>query len=193
MTERQANLNTPLRGGRWLPLLTLLLVTNLPGATNVAPDPQALARRIHQEVNIARAREGLPPLAWDGDLATIAQAHSADMVARDYFSHANPEGRSMRERYEAAGYACTVAVGTQIYVGAENIAMHTLYERFHLEPDGGRRYEWLDDAALARRVVAGWMESAGHRRNLLASHWRSEGLGLAFNTVHEVLITQNFC
>ena len=179
--------------GWCLPMLVMLLACCVTAAADIAPDPAALAARIHQEVNLAREREGLSPLAWHGELAAIAQTHSADMVGRDYFSHASPEGTSMRERYAQAAYECAVQVGEEIYVGAENIAMHTLYRRVRIDSAGRRHYDWLDDAALARKVVNGWLQSAGHRQNILAPHWQREGIGLAFNADYEVLITQNFC
>lgn len=169
-----------------------VIAARLPAA-GVTPDPVALAARIHQEVNLARSRAGLPPLAWQAELATVAQAHSADMVRRDYFAHTDPDGDSMGERYLQAGYECHVQVGQEIHLGAENIALHALFSRMLIGSDGKRRYEWLDDAALARKVVDAWMQSEGHRRNLLAPQWRVEGIGLAFNDAWDVLITQNFC
>ncbi len=175
--------------GKWI----ALLVCCLPALAATAPDPAALAARIHQEVNIARHAQGLAPLAWDPALASIAQDHSSDMARRHYFSHASPDGASMRERYAQAAYECSLQAGDEILLGAENIAMHTLYRRKRIDSDGQRHYEWLDDAALARRVVQGWLESAGHRRNILTVHWQHEGVGIAINADNEVLITQNFC
>jgi len=193
MDHRGGKVADKRHAGRWLPMLVMLLGWCLTAMADIAPDAAALAARIHQEVNLAREREGLPPLAWHGELAAIAQKHSTDMVGRDYFSHASPEGTSMRERYEQAAYECAVQVGEEIYVGAENIAMHTLYRRVRIDSAGRRHYDWLDDAALARKVVSGWLQSAGHRQNMLAPHWQREGIGLAFNADYEVLITQNFC
>ena len=174
-------------------ILILLLGGSLPVLAATAPDPVALAARIHQEVNIARREQGLPLLAWEPALGDIAQQHSIDMARRRYFSHASPEGTSMRERYAQAAFECEVQVGEEIHLGAENIALHSLYRRKRIDSDGQRHYEWLDDAALARRVVQGWLASAGHRRNILSVHWRREGIGIAINVDNDVLITQNFC
>lgn len=179
------------RGRRWL--YAVLLACTLAAQAAPAPDPAALAARIHQEVNAARAQQGLPPLSWQAALADIARGHSRDMAAQDYFAHTSPAGKSMRDRYTQAGYECAQRVGSEIHLGAENIAMHTLYRQVVIGSNGQRDYEWLDDAALARKVVAGWMESAGHRRNILSPTWQHEGIGLAFNAAFEVLITQNFC
>ena len=193
--ERQPD-PSPMRLRAWAGRLVLAVAWLLAGtaaSAGVAPDPVALAARIHDEVNLARRAHGLPPLAWEAPLAGIAAAHSTDMARRHYFSHASPEGQTMRERYAAGAFECRVQRGDDIHLGAENIAMHTLYARVRIDAQGRRRHEWLDDAALARKVVAAWLDSAGHRSNLLAPHWQREGIGLAFNADDEVFVTQNFC
>ncbi|MFK0117764.1 CAP domain-containing protein [Streptomyces sp. NPDC090994] len=100
--------------------------------------------------NRERAAAGLRPLAPDPGLTAAAQAHSADMVARDFYSHTSPDGGGPRDRAVAAG----VARGT---IG-ENIAC-------------GQR----SPAA----VVEGWMNSPGHRANILEADFTHIGIGLA--------------
>lgn len=62
--------------------------------------------------NAERAANGCGPLAADEGLAAVARAHSADMAARDYFAHVNPEGLGPFDRAAAAGQSAS----------AENIA-----------------------------------------------------------------------
>jgi uncharacterized protein YkwD len=76
-----------------------------PGADPAEADVLALT-------NAERAANGCGPLAWDDALAQVARLHSADMAARDYFDHTNPEGLSPFDRAAAAGTSAN----------AENIA-----------------------------------------------------------------------
>ena len=100
-------------------------------------------------VDAERAAAGCGAVSADGGLASVARAHSADMRDRGFFSHTDPDGRSPFDRAEQAG------VGN---ARAENIARG--------QPD-------------ADAVVRAWMDSAGHRQNILNCSYRSMGLGLA--------------
>jgi uncharacterized protein YkwD len=100
-------------------------------------------------VNQERAGAGCAPVVADGGLAGVARAHSADMRDRDFFSHTNLEGLSPFDRAEKAGIS---------HSRAENIAY-------------GQR-----DAAA---VMEAWMNSAGHRANILDCSLRTLGVGVA--------------
>lgn len=113
-------------------------------------------------VNAARARPracgekafaATAPLAWNEALAEAALAHSRDMAAQDYFSHADPTGRSVTQRATRAGYRWR-------QVG-ENIA-------------GG--------LGSAEQVVAGWLASPGHCANLMAPDFAEMGAAYAVDT-----------
>ncbi|WP_327666481.1 MULTISPECIES: CAP domain-containing protein [unclassified Streptomyces] len=100
--------------------------------------------------NRQRARAGLPPLAGDPLLATAAQAHSADMVARSFYSHTSPEGTQPWDRAAAAG-ARRRSIGENIACGQRSPA----------------------------EVVDGWMNSPGHRANILKPDFTHIGIGFA--------------
>ncbi|MFE7903163.1 CAP domain-containing protein [Streptomyces sp. NPDC057424] len=100
--------------------------------------------------NRERARAGLPPLSADPLLTTAAQAHSADMVARAFYAHTAPDGSQPWDRAAAAG-------STRRSVG-ENIAC-------------GQR--------SPADVVEGWMNSPGHRANILKPGFTHIGIGFA--------------
>ncbi|MGW0949314.1 CAP domain-containing protein [Streptomyces sp. NPDC002623] len=100
--------------------------------------------------NRERARAGLRPLAVDRLLTTAAQAYSADMAARAFYSHTSPEGSQPWDRAAAAG-------STLRTIG-ENIAC-------------GQR--------SAAEVVDGWMNSPGHRANILKPAFTHIGVGFA--------------
>lgn len=85
----------------------------------------------------------------DNRLVTAAQQHSDDMARRGYISHTTPEGVTFDERISRAGYPAPAA---------ENIAK------------GPRS---------AERVVALWMNSPGHRANILNCAFTAIGVGVA--------------
>jgi len=113
--------------------------------------------------NAERTRRGLRPLTVDTRLAAAAQAHSADMVQRGFFAHESPDGRQVWDRAVAAGYAYRKV--------AENIA-------------AGQR--------SAEEVVRGWMESPGHRANILDGDLTQIGVGRAEGGSYGVYWTQVF-
>ena len=53
-------------------------------------------------------------------------------------------------------------------------------------------YDWNTEEEIAQQTVDGWMNSDGHRENILSS-FHSEGIGVAVGTDDKVLITQDFC
>ncbi|MGX5183536.1 CAP domain-containing protein [Streptomyces avermitilis] len=115
--------------------------------------PAGLARTAEDVLrltNAERTAAGLRPLAGDPLLTTAAQAHSADMVTRAFYSHTCPDGGEPWHRAAAAG-------STRRTIG-ENIAC-------------GQR--------SAAEVVRGWMNSPGHRANILKPGFTHLGTGFA--------------
>ena len=55
------------------------------------------------------------------------------------------------------------------------------------------QYNWSSMESIATSTVTGWMESPGHRKNILEPHWQSEGIGVAVAPDYSVYITENFC
>lgn len=113
--------------------------------------------------NEERGSRGLPSLCVRSDLTASARAHSEDMIERDYFAHETPEDEDAFERMKRAGY--TLDGYSSIKTG-ENLAWRT---------HSGPRPE-LSDAEL---VIEGWLDSEGHRRNLLDPEFREVGIGAA--------------
>ncbi|MEV1045249.1 sigma-70 family RNA polymerase sigma factor [Streptomyces sp. NPDC049916] len=83
-----------------------------------APEPEA---QVVTEVNTLRAENGCPDLRTDPRLTEIAERHSADMAARNYFGHTDSTGRGVGDRVSAAGYAWS-AVGETIATGMSDPA-----------------------------------------------------------------------
>lgn len=152
----------------------------------------SLERKIHEAINRERKKHGLGPLIWDDRLARVARRHSADMAKRSYFSHVSPEGRDFAVRYRREGYACSVRKKNTVYTGAENIFQNNLYDSV-TTVNGRRYYDWNSADEISETTVAGWMQSPGHRKNILTPHWGKEGIGVNITRDGKVYITQNFC
>lgn len=152
-----------------------------------------LEEQIHNLINDERQNYGLSPLIYDSELAVIARDHSQDMALRGYFSHYNLEGQDPTDRAKATGYDCYKNFGNYYTDGvAENIFQNNLYDGITYY-DGVPVYDWNSQSEIASSTVTGWMNSYGHRMNILDSSYDKEGIGVAFSSNDEVLITQDFC
>ncbi|MCP2273837.1 putative conserved protein YkwD, contains CAP (CSP/antigen 5/PR1) domain [Actinokineospora diospyrosa] len=127
--------------------------TPKPTTTTAKPPPvdSSVAGQVLTITNEERAKAGCSPVALDSRLNQAAQDHSADMSAQNYFSHTSLDGRTFVDRAKAAGYTSP---------GAENIAK-------------GQR--------TAAQVMTAWMNSAGHRANILNCGLKTMGLGFVQN------------
>ena len=115
-------------------------------------------------VNAERAKNGLSKLSWSDELASVARAHSNDMLNRNFFSHTNPDGQSPFDRMRAAGIKYSSA--------GENIA-------------AGQK--------TPQEVVKAWMNSEGHRANILNASFTKLGVGYVVgNGAYNTYWTQNF-
>jgi uncharacterized protein YkwD len=54
-------------------------------------------------------------------------------------------------------------------------------------------YKWNSLEEIANQAVTGWMNSEGHRKNILDDHFQQEGIGVAFSTDNKIYVTENFC
>jgi len=103
-------------------------------------------------INKERGKAGCVAVRTDERMRTAGRAHSADMAKNNYFSHTGRDGSSFVDRLERAGYPRDGAAG-------ENIA-----------------YGYT----TAQAVVTGWMNSEGHRKNILNCSAKATGVGLAY-------------
>lgn len=113
--------------------------------------------------NAERMARNLQPVRYDERVAAVARRHTRDMAAQRYFSHTSKDGRSLGDRMTQGGVPWS-SVG-------ENIAM-----RYHEEFS----------------AHFGWLNSAGHRVNLLDPNWQYVGLGVHQADSGDVYYTQNF-
>jgi uncharacterized protein YkwD len=115
------------------------------------------------------------------------------MSLNNYFSHINLHGLDPSARGNRDGYSCYKNYGSQYSSGiAENIMQNNLYDSvtyFIVIP----RHAWNSQEDIAQSTVNGWMNSPGHRQNILTPTYDREGLGVAIATDNKVYITEDFC
>jgi uncharacterized protein YkwD len=125
--------------------------------------------------NLERTNAGLPPLSEDIILSDVARVHSVDMITRNYFDHNTPEGLTPWQRMNNAGYFYICA--------AENIASNSYRFNLNSNPDDVGRYF----------VQSQWMQSSGHRANILNTCVTEIGVGVAYSSAgSEFIATQDF-
>jgi uncharacterized protein YkwD len=128
----------------------------VPAADNVAVVGQATLCLLNQQ----RAANGIGPLVENAALSTASAGYSQRMVAQGFFGHESPDGGTLVQRLTDAGYLGD----DDAWVVGENIG-------------------WGQASlATARSMVTAWMNSPGHRENLLSADYTQVGLGLALGT-----------
>ena len=157
-------------------------------------DRRLVERHIYEMTNQERRLAGVEGLIRDEAIDVIAYEHSADMAARGYFSHDTPEGLDPTGRAERAGYECRKDYGSYYTTGlAENVSQSYTYSSY-MTAGVTSSYTWLEsEEELARQTVRGWMDSPGHRENILNPQYDRIGVGVEISSDEQVLATQNFC
>ncbi len=112
---------------------------------------ESFAHEVLYRTNLERAAQGIPPLKGEDSLGRAAFGHAFDMALQDYFDHYSLDGRSPWDRILAEGYNYNSA--------GENIAA---------------------GYTTPQAVVEGWMNSAGHRANILNATFRELGVGYSY-------------
>jgi uncharacterized protein YkwD len=157
-------------------------------------DSQKIEYLVHQLTNQERENYGLAQLIFDSEIRQIARGHSQDMASREYFAHETPEGFTPSDRAEQVGYVCQKIVGLQMYSGlAENIFQGYLFNSYYTLNDEITSYDWSSEEEIAKITVDGWMNSPGHRENILTDVFDREGIGVEISSDNKVYVTQNFC
>jgi uncharacterized protein YkwD len=189
--------------------------TNAPDAATIAADAPdldrtidigsldhaALDRAILIATNRVRADAGLSPLAAHPVLASASVGYARRMSAEGFLGHHDPQGGTPKDRVTAAGMSNALP--------AENIAeMPALQVRgqeefYVIDPDGPVLSRTPDGppipvhtyASFAAAAVQGWMESSGHRANLLSEDAVEHGCGAAIRDhagVPYLVVVQKF-
>lgn len=128
-----------------------------------APSSVSYEERVAQLVNIERQKNGLQPLTFDKSISNVARLKSKDMADNNYFAHQSP-------RYGSAGDM--------------------------LRNNGINWSAWGENIASGQRtpeaVVTAWMNSEGHRANILSPNFGKIGIGYVTNSNGTPYWTQTF-
>lgn len=120
-----------------------------PAGTPMTDGERGLAQQVLDRLNAERQQAGVPPLQWHEPAALVAQDHNLDMRRRGFFGHDNPDGENPGDRLARAG--------VEVRSWGENIARG--------QDSAG---EVMDD----------WMNSPGHRDNILYDGFTHVGIGV---------------
>ncbi|MGP4091463.1 CAP domain-containing protein [Streptomyces sp. KR55] len=121
-----------------------------PSTTDAAAPASGAVARVVALVNSERSKAGCSPVTVNAKLTKAAQDHSADMASHKNMSHTGSDGSEPGERITRAGYSWRTY--------GENVAYG------YSSPE---------------QVMAGWMSSPGHKRNILNCGFKEIGVGLA--------------
>jgi uncharacterized YkwD family protein len=123
----------------------------------------AFQKKVLELVNVERSKNGLKPLTMNAGLSKTATLKSQDMAKLNYFDHTSPTYGSPFDMMKKYGISYRTA--------GENIAM---------------------GQTTPEQVMQGWMNSPGHRANILKSSFTQIGVGVAKNSSGRLYWTQQF-
>lgn len=123
---------------------------------------------IYKQVNEQRVKAGLAPLSYSSTMQSYARDKSVDMGKNNYFSHTNKQGKRTVDYLKADGVPFTSWGENIAYIGGVT-----------------------DPTALANQFMTNWMNSPGHRANILSPNFTSIGVGV-YQAGNRVYATQEF-
>ncbi|MGL4772440.1 MAG: CAP domain-containing protein, partial [Clostridium sp.] len=126
----------------------------------------AVEQEIFHLVNAERRNAGVPELSYSKTMEKYARIKSKDMGDRGYFDHRNPEGELITEMMKRDGVSYKA--------WAENIG-----------------YASSSARGMAMQFMNMWMDSEGHRKNILSTEYTSLGVGISDHG-GKVYATQEF-
>jgi uncharacterized protein YkwD len=127
---------------------------------------ESLEQQCLSEINRLREAHGIEALEFDEDLLYLAREYSRRMAEEKFFSHADPDGRTVRDRVDDARIKWRMV--------GENLG----YSNGYINP--------------VAATVHGWMDSKGHRANILERGYRRTGIGAWIGSNGTVYFTEIF-
>lgn len=178
---------------RRLPLVLLFLLLGAAAAPLEGPAPppdydaEHLERLVLEAVNHTRQARSLSALRLDPDLQAVARSHSLDLARTGRMGHRGSDGTSPAGRMRRHGLSFQAL--------AENVYRAPLFAYCsYVRPSSGgisKRCAWEPPERLAALAVDGWLNSPGHRANLLGESFVGVGVGVAFDAQHRWIVTLN--
>lgn len=151
---------------RWLaPLAPTPPTQPLVGGTVQSQTTAQMETAVQQQINVIRQQQGLSTLRTNEPLAAVARNYSRQMATQNFFAHVSPQGETLSDRVQAAKIFY-FTVGENLFTST-NIPQPT------------------------NAAIAGWMNSPGHRENILRPEYRETGVGV-WRTGNTYYFTQLF-
>ncbi|MFD4503880.1 CAP domain-containing protein [Streptomyces sp. NPDC058457] len=151
-TEKPTPTATPSKKATATPSRTATKAPVKTAAPITSSEEAVVEAEVLKLVNEERAKVGCSALSANSSLTKLAEGFSDDMAARDFFDHTDPDGKTPWDRAAAAGIS---------NLGGENIAR---------------------GQATAQAVMDAWMNSEGHRANILNCDFKTLGVGVHFGS-----------
>tara|TARA_Y100000034_G_C6833391_1_gene376396 strand:- start:306 stop:968 length:663 start_codon:yes stop_codon:yes gene_type:complete len=191
-------------------IITLIIISNWPAISNYLGDFKPIVSEgnnliekvtdplthdvdislieleINTLINEERTKEGLSILGLEDSVSDVARIHSQDMLDNNFFDHINLKGEDPTSRGIKSGVTC--------YKDYESYYTEGFAENLGGSPFGnvvGCGYVY-SEKSLAKCMVDGWMESQGHRENILTPDYDETGIGVACD-YSQCYGTQMFC
>lgn len=147
--------------------------------------------QIHDLINVERAKFGLKKLRWNTEIAKSSRKHSEWQASLNvgqvddlFIEHVNDKNESHGDRLQ----------NDEIYYyskSAENIFAISIVKSYFVI--SGQPAEYFTQTEMAEKSVKGWMDSPGHRVNILTQDYEEAGIGIATDpTETNYIITQVF-
>ncbi|MGW3450945.1 CAP domain-containing protein [Streptomyces sp. NPDC001076] len=149
-TEKPTPAATPSKKATATPSRTATKAPVKTAAPITSSEEAVVEAEVLKLVNEERAKVGCSVVSANSSLTKLAEAFSDDMAARDFFDHTDPDGKTPWDRAAAVGIT---------NLGGENIAR---------------------GQATAQAVMDAWMNSEGHRANILNCDFKTLGVGVHF-------------
>ena len=140
-------------------------------ADNTIVNDQYMAQveqAIFNKVNEERAKAGVAPLSYNTIMEKYARIKSKDMGDNNYFSHTDKSGNYINTKMKADGVTYQAWGENIAYIGGVT-----------------------DPVALANQFMTNWMNSEGHKKNILSTDFSSIGVGV-YKVGNKVYATQEF-
>ena len=150
-------------------LLTMLLIFSIFLTLGCVSEANSsnLEQTTFQTINQQRSNNGKIALQWDDEIADVARSHSKDMSVNNFFSHTSP----------SSGTAFDRLANIKGSFKGENILYTSNYKSY------GENYSIKE---LAEKAVNQWMNSQGHKDNILNSQFTHSGIGVYYNSEKSV-------
>jgi len=142
---------------------------NLPAFTSQFP---ALEKLIYEKTNAERAKQGLAPLSYEEDAGYFANTRAHE--ASERWDHTRPNGKPFYHIF-AEHKVLPQGCGENLY----NITYSIFNADYIASPEG--------TAFVAEQAITGWMNSPGHRANILEPNWNSMVVGVYYDTQTQTL------